>query len=473
MMKEKRLIKYFILFYWTFFATTSVIDKIIPDVYPLWVGADFYTLFIKLFASLGLKDPIFATIALTGVSLIEVIIFVCFSFSLVNLFMRKDNRSEQWFYRGILFSVLLFSFFTIGDQVFGDRFTLLEHSIFWIILIVSWVIFKYNSISGERTINFKLSKDIKVGLIIGTVLTLVTSFSIIDFSKNTYKRKTEPVKGEEVIQGIYKFDLPFLSDKKTFEKTIDAFEKEHPNLKINYIYTGPNELNTKKKTHMLLYVFTEKSNPLTADSHSKTNITSEFNKGVFEDIIYDDELLITFKKKDSTSISFHRESADSAWSSISFHSWPHEIFDIVDTINLSTYIKQIDICWEYVEKIAPIEIKRLGLLPPQHYPDILRNQINAFNIDDEWRKDTLNNNVKNKKTLMLGKTYKRTKDIMLKYNVYKPINDYLTKKGFHISRFALEKMSDISEQKQKEMAIENVILIPTPMSINIYIEKLN
>ena len=41
------------------------------------------------------------------------------------------------------------------------------------------------------------------------------------------------------------------------ENTIKAFEETHPELKINYIYTGPDELNTKKKTHMLLYVFTE------------------------------------------------------------------------------------------------------------------------------------------------------------------------------------------------------------------------
>ena len=38
---------------------------------------------------------------------------------------------------------------------------------------------------------------------------------------------------------------------------VNNFKKEHPELKINYIYTGPGELNSKKKTHMLLYVFTE------------------------------------------------------------------------------------------------------------------------------------------------------------------------------------------------------------------------
>jgi hypothetical protein len=134
-MKEKKLIQYLVLIHWTLFSVTTVIDKIVPDVYHLWVGSDFYTLFIKFFASLGLTDPIFATIALAGISFLEIVVFVCFAFSLFNLYKVKDKIAEQWFYRGIGFSILTFSLFSIGDQVFGDRFTLLEHTIFWIILI--------------------------------------------------------------------------------------------------------------------------------------------------------------------------------------------------------------------------------------------------------------------------------------------------------------------------------------------------
>ena len=255
-MKEKKSIQYLILIYWLFFEGLTVIDKIIPDVYPFWVGADFYTLFIKLFASLGLKNPIFATYSLAGISLIEIVVFICFLFAFINLFKRKDKISEQWFYRGISILIILFTFFSIGDQFFGERSDLLEHGIFAISLIVSWTVFKYNSIIEEKLLNFSLSKDVKIGFIVGTVLTFVSSYSIIDFSKNTYDYKTEPVQGIEVVQDVYKFDFPFLSDKNTFESTIKSFEETHPDLKVNYIYTGPDELNTKKKTHMLLYVFT-------------------------------------------------------------------------------------------------------------------------------------------------------------------------------------------------------------------------
>lgn len=256
-MKENKLIQYLVLIHWTFFYAITVIDKIIPDVYPLWVGADFYTLFIKFFASLGLTDPIFATIVLAGISFLEIVAFVCFLFSLLNLYNGKDKISEQWFYRGVSFSVLIFSFFSIGDQVFGDRFTLLEHTIFWIILVVSWVVYKYNSLTEERIIKFSFSKDIKIGLLIGVLLTLIASVSLFDFSRSTFSNKTQPLQGEEVVEGVYKFDFPFLGDKFTMENTLKAFEENHPDLKVNYIYTGPDELNSKKKTHMLLYVFTD------------------------------------------------------------------------------------------------------------------------------------------------------------------------------------------------------------------------
>jgi hypothetical protein len=259
-MRENKLIQYLVLIHWTLFYATTVIDKIVPDVYPLWVGADFYTLFIKFFGSLGLTDPIFATMALAGISFLEIVAFVCFIFSLFNLYQGKDKISEQWFYRGVSFSVLIFSFFSIGDQVFGDRFTLLEHTIFWIILVVSWVVYKYNSLTDERIIKFTFSKDIKIGLLVGIVLTAMTSYSIFDFSSDTYANKTNPIEGEEVVEDVYKFDFPFLGDKITMENTLKAFEDNHPDLKINYIYTGPDELNSKKRTHMLLYVFTERKN---------------------------------------------------------------------------------------------------------------------------------------------------------------------------------------------------------------------
>ena len=56
-MKEKTIIRLAILVFGLFLGL-SVMDKIIPDVHHLWVGKDFFALFVKFFGSLGLKNPI-------------------------------------------------------------------------------------------------------------------------------------------------------------------------------------------------------------------------------------------------------------------------------------------------------------------------------------------------------------------------------------------------------------------------------
>ena len=259
-MKEKNIIRFSILIFWTFFWGLSVLDKIIPDVHNLWVGKDVFALLVKFFGSLGLKNPIFATIALASVSALEVFNFVFYMLSLVSFSRGNHTLSEKWFFRAVFSSLALFSLFSIADQVFGDRFQLLEHGLFWLILIASWLLFKYISDSDEKSLSLGFTKDVKIAISIGVCFTVITSLSIIDFSDETYSNVDSPVRGKEVVDGVYKFDFPFLADKLVWEKTINKFKQDHPELRVNYIYTGPSELNSKKKTHMLLYVFTEKKN---------------------------------------------------------------------------------------------------------------------------------------------------------------------------------------------------------------------
>ena len=256
-MKEKKIIQLSILIYWTFFWGLSVLDKIIPDVHHLWVGKDFFALFVKFFGSLGLKNPLFPTTALAFVSSLEGLNFIFYLLAIINYFKGEEIKSEKWFFRGIFTSITLFSLFSIADQVFGDRFQLLEHGLFWLILIASWVLFKYIAKTDGKALSFNPSKAMKVAIAVGVILTIVASFSITDFSKKTFSNVSDPVMGKEVVEGVYKFDFPFLADKRVWENTINHFKANHPELKINYIYTGPSELNSKKKTHLLLYVFTE------------------------------------------------------------------------------------------------------------------------------------------------------------------------------------------------------------------------
>lgn len=257
-MNDKKIIRFSILIFWTFFWGLSVLDKIIPDVHHLWVGKDFFALFVKFFASLGLKDSIFATSALAFISSLEGLNFVFYLLAIFNFFKGNEPKTEKWFFRAIFSSITLFSLFSIADQVFGDRFQLLEHGLFWLILIASWILFKHvtNRIDEKLTLNSH--KGLKIAIVAGILITILTSISIIDFSNKTFYKVNSPVEGEEVIDGVYKFDFPFLADKLVWEKTINTFKTNNPEIKINYIYTGPSELNSKKKTHLLLYVFTEK-----------------------------------------------------------------------------------------------------------------------------------------------------------------------------------------------------------------------
>jgi len=256
-MNERKILRATILVFWTLFWGLSVVDKIIPDVQFLWVGKDFFALFIKFFGSLGLKDPLFATTALAGVSALEAVNFSLYLVALLSLRTGDETITDTWFFRAILASVTLFSLFSIADQVFGDRFQLLEHGLFWIVLIASWIVFKHVPISDEGPVSWSPTKPAVLSIAIGAVLTALTSISIWNFSNQTFAQGGAPVEGKEVVRGIYKFDFPFLADKLTWEATVNAFMEAHPELTTQYIYTGPSELNSKKKTHLLLYVFTE------------------------------------------------------------------------------------------------------------------------------------------------------------------------------------------------------------------------
>ena len=96
------------------------------------------------------------------------------------------------------------------------------------------ILFKNISDIEEKIFSSKISKDLKIALGVGICITIISSISIFDFSNKTFSNVDSPVTGEEVVEGVYKFDFPFLADKLVWEKTINAFKKSHPELKINF-----------------------------------------------------------------------------------------------------------------------------------------------------------------------------------------------------------------------------------------------
>ena len=256
-MNERRILRTSILSFWTLFWGLSVLDKIIPDVHFLWVGKDFFALFVKFFGSLGLSDPLFATLALAAVSGLEAVNFTFYVAAMVRHLQRNEEATDRWFFRAILTSLVLFTLFSIADQVFGDRFQLLEHSLFWMVLIGAWRGFDALHPDPDERRELPQKEMLRRAMALGSALTLVVCVSVLGFSSRTFSNAEAPVRGTEVVGGVYKFDFPFLADKRVLEATIASFREEHPELEITYIYTGPSELNSKKKTHLLLYVFVE------------------------------------------------------------------------------------------------------------------------------------------------------------------------------------------------------------------------
>lgn len=256
-MNERRILRTSILSFWTLFWGLSVLDKIIPDVHFLWVGKDFFALFVKFFGSLGLSDPLFATFALAAVSGLEAINFSFYVAAMVRHLQRNEQATDRWFFRAILTSLVLFTLFSIADQVFGDRFQLLEHSLFWMVLIGAWWGFHALHPDPDESCALPQKQMLWRAVALGSILTLVVCVSVSGFSSRTFSNVEAPVRGTEVVGGVYKFDFPFLADKRVLEATIASFREEHPELEITYIYTGPSELNSKKKTHLLLYIFAD------------------------------------------------------------------------------------------------------------------------------------------------------------------------------------------------------------------------
>ena len=50
-MNAPRLLRLSIVGFWTLFWGLSVVDKVVPDVHPFWVGKDFFALFAKCMVS--------------------------------------------------------------------------------------------------------------------------------------------------------------------------------------------------------------------------------------------------------------------------------------------------------------------------------------------------------------------------------------------------------------------------------------
>ena len=252
----KELIRFSILAYWSIFWLFNVIDKLVGGSMFLWVGRDRFAQFQKYFASAGLDSPVIADVALIVAAALEVFAFVFFAGALIHFIKKNQSSSRSWFFVGIALTLLTFTIFSIGDHIFGDRFELLEHTLFWFITLFSWVIFIKLEVADSLELSVS-SKQV-IGALTGVLaLVIITSSSIFSYNENYFFRRTTALETEIVGDNLYKISFPFLGGSTVFEKSLSKFKEENPDKKIVQLYTVPKPLKLKKADSLIFYIVTE------------------------------------------------------------------------------------------------------------------------------------------------------------------------------------------------------------------------
>ena len=254
----KDLIKYLILVYWVLFWLFNILDKIIGGSHFLFVGKDRFAQIERFFDSIGLGNPIIANVALIISSGLEIFAFVFSLGALYHLMKKNIDSARSWFFVGIIFTLVVFTYFSIGDQIFGDHAELLEHGIYWFITLLSWMIFIHID-KIQISDSFSIGKNqFMAATVVAIVLISITTFSIFRHSQTSFIQRTAAVNAVQVLENKYKFSFPFLAGSKSFENSLAKFKTENPTLRIRYIYTAPVALRLGEADGLIIYIQTAK-----------------------------------------------------------------------------------------------------------------------------------------------------------------------------------------------------------------------
>jgi hypothetical protein len=254
----KELIRYFILIYWILFWLLNIVDKAIGGAHFLFVGKDRFAQVQRFFDSLGIGDPIIANIALIITVGLETFALVFFCGSLYHFAKKNIDATRSWFFIGIALTLITFTYFSFGDQVFGDHFELLEHGLFWFIGLLSWIIFiRVDKI--QLFDNFSIGKKQFISSTVFIIaITVVTTFTIFWHNNTSFVERTQAVDAFRITENKYKIEFPFLAGSKAFENSISKFKTDYPKEKITYIYTAPSPLRLAESDGLIIYIQTEK-----------------------------------------------------------------------------------------------------------------------------------------------------------------------------------------------------------------------
>ena len=188
---------------------------------------------------------------------LEAFAFVFFAGALLHELRGRTESSHRLALIGTLFTLGTFTFFSIGDHWFGDRFELLEHTLFWFVSLASWIVFtRLKAHAPTDPVALPQAQRLIAG-IAGGVLVLVTATAIFRHNTTDFPKRTAAIAAEPVGDHIYKVAFPFLGGSSVFENSLALFKEQHPGEAIQHIYTVPNPLRLKKADALIFYIITE------------------------------------------------------------------------------------------------------------------------------------------------------------------------------------------------------------------------
>ena len=133
--------------------------------------------------------------------------------------------------------------------------------------------------------------------------------------------------------------------------------------------------------------------------------------------------------------------------------------------NLADEISIIDQLWDIAKDSIIFDLQSFNIGYPLLYSDILKNHIQAFIDSKDWQ-----NHIKqNGKKL----DYEIIKEVMLRNDVYKPLNDFLKTKGYYISDFETEKHGFVTKENLQKTGFTGNETVPMPFIVWVTLNQLN
>jgi len=254
----KDLVRYLILIYWILFWLLNILDKVIGGAHFLFVGKDRFAQVERFFDSLGLGNPVIANLALIITVGLETFALVFFCGAMYHFAKKNIDSARSWFFIGTALTLITFTYFSIGDQAFGDHFELLEHGLFWFIGLLSWIIFiRLDKI--QIFDNFLIDKkQFLTSVFVVVSITAATTFAIFWHNHTSFVERTQAIKAIKIAENKYKIQFPFLAGSKAFENSIAKFKSDNPTQCITHIYTAPIQLRLAESDGLIIYIQTDK-----------------------------------------------------------------------------------------------------------------------------------------------------------------------------------------------------------------------